>query len=528
MPNYSDVLYRKICLIKTPLIYVENRGELPDWKQYMLANHHYRFHHLFQIKIQEKYGQFRKEYGEDFVRATADLELQRLKHTYHREDNSITISRDQELLNDENIFNCFLYDEWNIREMYIERECNGGIWSYFLKQEISASGARKRIEGVRNHSTNLRYIYVNADFPHKYPGGCMITINGSEYPEYMLSDVHGKNAFRIGSDMLYSHYYDHICERGERLLYHVVGEHEEKKYPARFKVPVLKSIEYHENGKNFRLDITSDTTPAQIKKKLNALLKSAAVSVIRITGGEHNHETFIYGTEEKYFIAVRDDTGIRYGKMGTFDLSFVQEFGLTIPAMCVVQYPLYIEEFIENIICSDYGYNLMVWVSFYDEHLQFDFPEPDFAQAVSVSFPKSKTKKPQVVCTEFSYETARSSRSLDEDKLAGLTSRKMYNLAVKQLETGTLSRLFISAICDDEQAQTLVLYGNGTLFSIGIISEDETALCYDNDSGDEDLTCLDGQDFPNTMITGDIQLLRDIIKCFCDQCLPLDSVSWRR
>lgn len=320
----------------------------------------------------------------------------------------------------------------------------------------------------------------------------------------MLSDVHGKNAFLIGSDMLYSHYYDHICEREGHLLYHVVGVHEEKKYPARFKVPVLKSIEYHENGKNFRLDITSDTTPAQIKKKLNTLLKSADVSVIRITGGEHNTETLI------------------------FDFTFVQEFGLTIPAMCVVQYPLYIEDFIENIICSDYGYNLMAWVSFYDEHLQFDFPKPDFSQIAAVSFPKSKAKKPQVVCTEFSYETDRSNRSLDEDKLAGMTSRKMYNLAVRQLETGTLSHLFIGAVCDEEQAQTLVLYGNGTLFSIGIISEDETALCYDNDTDDENLTCLGGQDFPNTMITGDMQLLRDIIKCFCDQCLPLDSVNWRR
>lgn len=527
MCNRINVLCRKICLFETPLIYVENRDELPDWKRYMLANEDYRFNLLLQDNIQKKYNQIKKEYGEAFIRASADLRLKCLKHTYHREDNSITISREQELENDENIFNCFRYDEWNIKEMYIEREHHEEIWSYFLKQEISASGTRKRIEGVRNHAANLRYIYVNADFPHTYQNSGMIAINGSEYPEYMVSNTHGKNAFLIGSGMLSYHYNDHICLRGEHLLYYIVGTHEEKKYPARFKVPVLKSIEYREKEKSYRLDITGDTEPAQIKKKLNALLKSEDVSVIRITGGDHNAETLIYGTEEKYFIAVRDDTGIRYSVRETFDLSFVQEFGITIPAMCVVKYPLYIEDFIENIICSDYGYDLMIWAYFYDEQLQFDFPKPDFSQAATISFPKSKAKKPQIVCTEFTYETNRPARSLDEDRLASMTSRKMYNLAVKKLETGTLSRLFIGAACNDEQ-QTLVLYGNGTLFSIGIISEDETTLCYDNDTDDKDLTCLGGQDFPNTMITGDMQLLRDIIKCFCDQCRPLDSVSWIR
>ncbi len=528
MSDNRNILYRKICLFETPLIYVENRDELPDWKRYMLANDDYRFNLLLQNNIQKKYDQIKKEYGEAFVRASADLNLKSLKHTYHREDNSISISREQELENDENMFNRFIYDEWNIKEMYIERELGGAVWSYFLNQEISASGTRKRIEGVRNHATNLRYIYVNADFSRTYQNSSTITINSSEYPEYMISDVHGKNTFIISANMLYYHYYDHICERDGRLIYYVVGSHEEKEFPARFKEPVLKSIEYLEKEKSYRLDITSDTAPAQIKKKLNALLKSEDVSVIRITGGEHNAETLIYGTEEKYFIAVRDDTGIRYSVRATFDLSFVHEFGITIPAMCVVKYPLRIEDFIENIICSDYGYNLLAWAYFYDEQLQFDFPEPDFSQAAAIRFPKSKAKKPQVVCTEFTYETNRSARSLDEDKLANMTSRKMYNLAVKKLETGTLSRLFIGAACNDELQKTLVLYGNGTFFSIGIISENETTLCYDNDTDDKELTCLGGQDFPNTMITGDMQLLKNIIKCFCDQCLPLGSVNWIR
>ena len=84
----------------------------------------------------------------------------------------------------------------------------------------------------------------------------------------MISDVHGKNTFIISANMLYYHYYDHICERDGRLIYYVVGSHEEKEFPARFKEPVLKSIEYLEKEKSYRLDITSDTAPAQIKKKL--------------------------------------------------------------------------------------------------------------------------------------------------------------------------------------------------------------------------------------------------------------------
>lgn len=54
----------------------------------------------------------------------------------------------------------------------------------------------------------------------------------------------------------------------------------------------------------------------------------------------------------------------------------------------------------------------------------------------------------------------------------------------------------------------------------------ESALCYDNDSGDSGITELGGQDFPNTMITDDAELLKDIIKCFCDKCQPLDRVRW--
>ena len=108
-----------------------------------------------------------------------------------------------------------------------------------------------------------------------------------------------------------------------------------------------------------------------------------------------------------------------------------------------------------------------------------------------------------------------------------MTSKKMYNLAVKKLETGKLEYLSISAVCEDENEKNLVLYGDGTSFSVGIIDTmEESALCYDNGSGDSGITGLGGQDFPNTMITDDAALLKDIIKCFCDKCQPLDRVRW--
>ncbi len=451
--------------------------------------------------------------------------LRQLKHTYDRIENSITISREQELENNRNILNQFLYDEFNVREMYIERENNGEIWSYFLKQERDSSGSRKRITGIKNHTTNLCYTYVNANFPNINCNGRTITINGSEYPAYVNTEIYGGTVFVVESRMLYYHYYDYICQRDGQLLYYAVGNHEEKKNPVKSKVPILKSIEYLDKDKSYRLEISNDTEPAQIKTMLKKLLKNEEISVIRITGGEHNAETLIYGTEEKYFIAVRDNTGIRFARKECFDNHFVEEFGLHIQAMCIVEYPVYIHDFIENIICSDYGYHLMAWVYFYDEQLQFDFPTPDFSQAATVTLPKSKTKKPQVVCTEFSYKMNRSTQTLGEDKLSGMTSKKVYNLAVKKIETGKLSYLSICAVCNEEDEKNLVLYGDGTLFSIGIIdTAEETALCYDNDSGDERLTNLGGQDFPNTMITGDMQLIRDIVKCFCEQCLPLDSV----
>ena len=93
-------------------------------------------------------------------------------------------------------------------------------------------------------------------------------------------------------------------------------------------------------------------------------------------------------------------------------------------------------------------------------------------------------------------------------------------------ETYKLEYLSVSAVCEDENEKNLVLYDNGTIFSVGIINTmEESTLCYDNDSGDNGITGLGGQDFPNTMITDDMTLLKDIIKCFCDKCQPLEQVK---
>ena len=68
-----------------------------------------------------------------------------------------------------------------------------------------------------------------------------------------------------------------------------------------------------------------------------------------------------------------------------------------------------------------------------------------------------------------------------------------YNLAVKKLETGKLEYPSISAVCEDENEKNLVLYGDGTSFSVGIIDTmNESALCYNNGSGDTGITELGG------------------------------------
>ncbi len=70
MATNNIVIYRKIYLFETPLIYVENRDELPDWKKYLLENDKIRF-------TESNWNQYSHIF-EDFksaVRASAELAL---------------------------------------------------------------------------------------------------------------------------------------------------------------------------------------------------------------------------------------------------------------------------------------------------------------------------------------------------------------------------------------------------------------------------------------------------------------------
>lgn len=523
----SPVQFRKYTLHETPLIYHKNPSELPGWKQYLLKHGHFILDGT--VENQKKHEEIFK-HGKEAVRADTELSLRKIKHTWHPEENSITISREQELKNNAADIRLFEYDEWNIKTMYIEKETGEECWSYFLDQEFDNDGTPKRVERIQNLATGLCYTYVNADFLPVHRPPEPMTINGTVYPAYANVHVHGSTFFINNSIPLYYDECDFICEHGGQLLYYCVGTYERRKHPCSFRKPVLKSIEYQENGKNYSLDFSCAPEASQIKKILKKLLKKEECSIIRITGGERHREVLLYGTAEKYFLAVRDDTGIRYARRHSLDTSSVQAFGLTIPQMCVVEYPVLIEDFIENIICSDYGYDLMYWVYFYENTIAIPFPEPDFSQAVRVEFPEAKVKKPQVLYTGFCCVLDHTTQSLDKKSLESMTSKKIYNLAVKKLKTGKLTYLSIAAVCGDEHEQNLLLYGDGTRFSAGILDlENDTALCYDNGSKNTDVMGpLGGQDFPGTMVVEDFQLVQDIIKYFCEQCLPLPSVDWHR
>ena len=227
----------------------------------------------------------------------------------------------------------------------------------------------------------------------------------------------------------------------------------------------------------------------------------------------------------------KDSTGVRYTRrMDIYSMNLVQEFGIWIPEMCIYPYSVswsesYLHYVLENIIGSDHGYECISWVYFVDSSIEIDLPELDFSGTKPTALPKPSTKL-QVTCTEFEYKVNHRKQSLNEEKLEMMTSKKMYNLVLKKLETDKLEYLSISAVCEDENEKNLVLYGNGTSFSVGIIDTmEESALCYDNGSRNSGITELGGQDFPNTMITDDAALLKDIIKCFCDKCQPLEQIK---
>lgn len=90
MSKHSKVIFRKYDLIETPMIYSENKN-----------------------------GKTEKIIG--------DLNLKDIKHTYNPDENSITINREQELENNQVILQSFVHDETNIKEVYIEKEQQGGV-----------------------------------------------------------------------------------------------------------------------------------------------------------------------------------------------------------------------------------------------------------------------------------------------------------------------------------------------------------------------------------------------------------------
>lgn len=561
----QTTILRKIYLDEPPLLYIEDQSALLDWKIFWIGllkneeimgkttaclNEHKKAHHgseygwrVFSNLLKTEYEEYYEMYNnlpEEYQKVVSgNVSLRHLNHTYDPDENCITINRGQEQENTTGDILIFVKTSIDhIKTLYLEKEENGEVWSYFFKQETDASGVRKQIEGWKNHADGLRYTFVNNDFAKLYGSNKMFLIDGKEYPEYCnvaecCIDSVKPTLYRwdvFGYSISPIRWYDYICERDEKLLYYAVGQHtEEDKKQSKV---VLKTIEYKEDDQNHCVEIPADAQPAQVRKLLRKLIKSPNLNVIRITGGEKDRETVVYKNENNFFIMTKDSTGVRYTRrMDIYSMNLIQEFGGWIPEMCIYPYSIswldsWLHSVLENIIGSDHGYELISWVYFVDDSLEIDLPDLDFSGAKPTALPKPSTKL-QVTCTDFEYKVNRRNQSLGEEKLETMTSKKMYNLAVKKLETGKLEYLSISAVCDDENEKNLVLYGNGTSFSVGIIDTmEESALCYDNGSGDCGITGLGGQDFPNTMITDDAALLKDILKCFCDKCQPLDRVQW--
>ena len=551
-------LLRKIYLDEPPLLYIEDLSGLPEWKKFWLGllknediigksiasldkareNHLFsadgwgEFSYLLKTEYEEYYEMFNNLPEECQNVVVGNVSLRHLHHTYDPDENCITTNREQEQENA--IGDIFTFGDTffeHIKIIYLEKEEEGQVWSYLFRQEPDLNGVKKQIEGWKNHATGLQYIVVNKDFARLYSSNKMISVNGEKYPEYRniveccIEQPRIYNWRQFGASLYPYSYCDYICEKDGKLLYYVIGRRTEE-YKKQSKV-VLKTIEYKEGDQNYCVNIPADAQPEQVRKLLRKLIKSPSFIVIRITGGEKDRETVVYKNEDKFFIWTKDSTGVRYTCGDDYSLNLVQEFGIWIPEMCIYPCPnSWLDSILENIIGSDHGYEFISWVYFVDDSIKIDLPEPDFSRAKQIALPKPSIKV-QVTCTAFEYKVNRRKQSLGEEKLETMTSKKMYNLAVKKLETGNLGYLSICAVCEDENEKNLLLNGDGTSFSVGIIDTmEESALCYDNGSGDNGITALGGEDFPNTMITDDAALLKDIIKCFCDKCQPLDTIRW--
>lgn len=551
-------------MIETPLLYEKEQDDMPEWKKCwkkllmkdgsIIEIQEYRkkyndipplgryiFYNLLSKDDKERYDSLSK----DCKRLVdSSIALKHMKHTYNSDENSITVTLEQVLDSPREELLTFVNNVFNIKAIYIEKEEQGQVWSYYFKQEIAPSGARKQIEGWKKHSNGLDYVFVNGNFMELRSQSKMFSIDGEEYPAYC--NVEGEQKENAYEPTLYGwHEFtikekpwgrNYICERGGKLLYFVLGCNNTGEYRDQSNAIVWNIIEYRQNDRNYRLEISEDTEPAQIKKVLKKMIQSKDDSLIRMMDKENCAEIVIYkiGSEQhfihnKYFIAVKNHNGIRYAVSWDkeYSLSFVQEFELQIPEMCLFKYNDYLCDFVEDIVCSDHGFKWMSWVYFFEDSLKIEIPELDFLDAETVILPEKSWKKAQVTCTAFEYTVNCRKKSFSEEKLKAMTSKKMYNLAVKKLETGGLGELSICAVCEGENEKNLVLYGDGKSFSIGIIDTmEEVALCYDNGSGDNDVTEFAGYSFPNTMVTDNVQLLKDIIKNFCEKCQPLDAVQW--
>lgn len=442
--------------------------------------------------------------------------LKQLKHKYSPDDNCVIIDRSDELENNNRFLWMFIGYRLHIREIYLEKEIDGELWSYRSKIDADNIKNIKKYEGITDCSQNCKYTFVNANYPDQYNSGRTASINGEEIPEYCCtSDPLSDSHFERYTTVYREHSY--ICKKDGKLLYFALGSDEyavDKNKSAKVNI---KSVEYKANGKNFRLELSDNSDVRQTAKYLDKLAENESVSVIRITT-KADAEITIYGHSKCYFVSVKDKKDERYAKSEAVSTDRINKFGFDLPEICVIEMPYFLEDFLSDIVSSDFGYIRMIWLYPFDDCMKVDLPELNFSDAETVTLPEPKKKKSTVKCSGYTYRLSRCrQQALDEEKLSAMTAKKMYNLAVKKLETGKLVSLLISAVHNDENEKQLVIYGDGRLFSIGLIDmEEETALYYDNGSGDGGFTEFEGQTFPNTTLSDDIDHIRKIIEEFCE------------
>lgn len=385
----QTITLRKIYLKETPLLYIEDQTDLPDWKKFWRGL-------LLDDKLKE-YHEMYKKLPKDCKKMVMESDaLRRLKHTYDPGENSVIINHEQELeSHTKDIFSLMNSSSDHATTIYMEKKGEGEVWSYFFKQETDPSGVKKQAESWKNYSDGMQYAVVNKDFTDLYGSNKMISINGENCPEYCnivdcCMDPHNPRIYswKVFGYSLYPYpACDYICEHDGKLLYYAVGQHTAAgEKPAKV---VLKTIEYKEGDRNYRVEIPTDAEPSQVEKLLKTLIKNPNLCMIRITGGEKDREIVIYGNESRYFIAAKDDMGVRYSRrLNVYSMSLVQEFGMQIPEMCIYSLPGWLNSFLENIIGSDHGYEFMPWVYFMDDELKVDLPELDFSGAETVDLPK--------------------------------------------------------------------------------------------------------------------------------------------